>query len=119
MTATLYARARRIRERLLVRAWEYRQRAHAKGVWYRLRRLLVDAAEAWEIDESEAAALESAGRTPHPVGQELIPAKRIFLVDENELQSIKGRRRIAVRLTAEFLRARNLALVPFPAPQVR
>jgi hypothetical protein len=32
--------------RALIRAWEYRQRAYSKGVWFRLRRALVGAAEA-------------------------------------------------------------------------
>ena len=45
MTERLHERARRIHERALIRAWEYRQRNHSKGVWYRLRRLLVDAEE--------------------------------------------------------------------------
>jgi len=112
VTERLHERARRIRERLLVRAWEYRQRNYAKGVWHRLRRLLVDAAEVWIIDDIGAARLESAGHVPNPVGLELVPGKRVFLVDEIELNDIPGRRRIPVRMSADLLQARNLVLVP-------
>lgn len=115
MNERLHERARRIRERALVRAWEYRQRNYSKGVWYRLRRLLVDASEVWAIDEAEADRLVAAGRAVHPVGGELAPAKRIFILSEAELQGIQLRREIPVRMSSELLQAPSLALVPHGA----
>ncbi|MGO9409633.1 MAG: hypothetical protein ACLQCB_02650 [Spirochaetia bacterium] len=115
MNEPLQARARRIRERLLIRAWEYRQRNYSKGVWHRLRRVLVDAGEAWIIDDTEGDLLEAAGHVPHPVGRELSPEKRIFLISRRELETVRGRRQVPVRMSVELLQARNLALVPFGA----
>ena len=43
MTLSLEQRARQFRSRVLVRSWEYRQRHHARGVWFRFRRVLADA----------------------------------------------------------------------------
>jgi hypothetical protein len=104
-------RVRRIRGRVLVRSWEYRQRHHAKGVWYRLRRVLVDAAEAWAIDEEAADALERSGREPIAVGRELEPPKRLYSVSRAEIEALAGARRIPVRLCVELLEARSVALV--------
>lgn len=115
MSALLHDRARRIRERALVRAWEYRQCNYARGVWHRLRRLLVDAAEAWIIDESEATRLESEGQPLDPVGQEMAPPKRVFTVDRAALEGIHGRRQIPVRMSVELLQARSIVLVRFAA----
>ena len=112
MIERLHERAQRARERALVRAWEYRQRNYSKGVWYRLRRVLVDAGQAWIIDEADADRLEATGRAPHPVGRELAPSKRLFLVNDEELRDIRVRRQIPVRMSAELLQARSLALVP-------
>ena len=113
LTDKLHRRARLIRERELIRAWEYRQRGHAKGVWYRLRRALVDAAEAWVIDDRDADRLAVLGRVELPVGGELNPPKRIFFVTEHELAAAPSRRSITVRMSAELLQARNLALIAF------
>jgi len=112
VTGSLHERARRIHEKALIRAWEYRQRNYSKGVWHRLRRLLVDAEQAWIIDDSEADRLEAAGRLPHPVGRELSPVKRLFFIGEQELETIRVRRQIPVRMSVELLQARNIALVP-------
>lgn len=70
---TLQERARRASERAAIRSWEYRQRDHSHGVWYRLRRVLVDAESLWVIDEGEADRREAGGREAHPVGRELSP----------------------------------------------
>jgi hypothetical protein len=112
MNGRLHDRARLIREKALIRAWEYRQRNYSKGVWHRLRRVLVDAGRAWIIDEAEADSLEAAGHVPHPVGRELSPEKRIFLLNESDLEGIHGKRQTPVRMSVEFLQARNIALVP-------
>lgn len=108
----LQERARRARERALIRAWEYRQRNHSHGVWFRLRRVLVDAGQLWVIDEREADRLETAGREPHPVGRELSPPLRLFRVTAEELATIANRRQIAVRVSAELLDAHCLAYLP-------
>jgi hypothetical protein len=111
MNELLRRRARLIQERALIRAWEYRQRHASHGVWHRLRRALVDAAQAWIISEEDADRLETHGHVPLPVGRELEPAKRMFFLAEDELSTLSGRRRTAVRLSRELLLARSVALV--------
>jgi hypothetical protein len=108
----LHERVRRIRERALIRSWEYRQRNHAKGVWYRFRRVLVDAAEAWIVDDRDADRLESDGCTPLPVGRELAPPKRMLFATPRQLAELPSRRKVPVRLGRELLEAPNLVLVP-------
>ena len=112
MSDILHRRERAIREAVLIRAWKYRQRNHAGGAWYRLRRTLVDAAEVWVLDESGAELLERAGSKALAVGSELIPAKSMYVITRAQLEAIPNRRPIAVRLSAELLAARYLALVP-------
>lgn len=116
MKPSLHERARRVRERALIRSWEYRQRNHSGGVWRRLQRVLVDAAEAWVISAGAADALERSGHTPHPVGSELEPPKRLFFVTAEELAATSGRRRIPLRLCAELLQAADVALVAHAEP---
>jgi hypothetical protein len=107
----LHERVRRLRERALIRSWEYRQRNHANGAWYRFRRVLVDAAQAWIIDDRDADRLESEGRIPLPIGSEFALPIRVFLLTEEQLAVAPSRRRVPVRLCAELLQARNLALI--------
>jgi hypothetical protein len=114
MNETLHERARRIAERRLIRAWNYRQRDLSAGVWYRLRRALVDAAEAWIIDEAGADLLERRGHAPLPVGREIEPPKRIYFVSREELPAPPPRRQTAVRLSGELLQAAYLALLRHP-----
>jgi hypothetical protein len=113
MTAAQRERVRRIRERAVIRAWEYRQREHAAGVWFRLRRVLVDAARAFIVAEADADRLEREGARPLPVGRELSPAKRLFFVTGEQLETLAARE-VPVRLTAEFLQATAIALLPHP-----
>jgi hypothetical protein len=108
---TLQERLQRIREAGVIRAWEYRQRNSAKGVWYRLRRALVDAAEAYAIDDVDADRFQREGETPLAVGRELAPPKRIFFLPAERLRTAASRRRIPVRLGGELLQARNLVLI--------
>ncbi len=49
MTQALERRAVQVYARAAVRAWEYRQRHHARGVWGRLRRLLAFSSKAYAI----------------------------------------------------------------------
>jgi hypothetical protein len=112
MNGLLHRRLRRIRERELIRSWEYRQRNYASGAWYRLRRALVDAAQAWAIDDRDADRLEREGCLPLPVGGEFAPPLRIFLLSKEQLAAVPARREVPVRLCAELLQARNLVLLP-------
>ncbi len=113
MGGDLERRARQVRGRAAVRAWEYRQRNLSRGVWYRLRRLLVDARECWEISSSEAERLVVEGHEPEPVGSELQPPKQIFVVGDDRCAAIEDRRQLDVRLSSELLAATHLVLVPF------
>jgi hypothetical protein len=81
-----------------------------------LRRTLADAAEVWLIDEHDADRIEVAGCASLPVGRELDPQKRMFFVSRSELGTLSSRRQIPVRLSAELLQARSMALVPFDGP---
>jgi hypothetical protein len=117
VTVPLHERARRIRERGIIRAWEFRQRHHSHGVWYRLRRVLADTAEAWSVAEPEADRLERAGRVPLEVGYELAPPKRMFFLTAEEIEGITDRQVLPVRLCPELLQARTLVLRAF-APRV-
>jgi hypothetical protein len=116
MTAAQRERARRIHERAVIRAWEYRQRHHAGGVWFRLRRVLVDAARAFVISEADAHWLEQQGVRPLPVGGELSPAKRMFFVTPEQLEAL-ATCELPVRLTADFLQASAIALLPHGSGQ--
>jgi hypothetical protein len=113
VTASLERRARAIAAAAAVRAWEYRQRRHAKGTWYRLRRLLTYSARALIISPDDAALLRSEGWQADPVGNELAPPKQLFVVSEQRAEGLQSGRPIPVRLGAELLAAANVALVPF------
>ncbi len=113
MTAALQRRVRDLRARLAIRCWEYRQLPHAKGAWFRLRRLLADARSVWAISDQEATQLIAEGLRPEAVGEELSPAKLIIVITEDRLAGLASRREIPVRLNAALLSARNLALVRF------
>ncbi len=112
-SSVLELRARRIRANAAVRSWEYRQRHHAKGTWFRLRRLLTDARECWKIAGTEAAKLLAEGYTPEPVGHELEPRKTILVLSRGRLEAIADREQIRVSLSAAFLAADCLVLIPF------
>lgn len=116
MTPSVERRLRELRSRVLVRSWDYRQRRHARGVWFRLRRLLADAREAHVIPREEALKLIAEGHRPEPVGQELDPPRLILFVPGERLARIALARPVPVRLEAELLAAECLALTPFDAP---
>lgn len=108
----LHARARRVRTRTAIRNWEYRQRNHAKGVWFRLRRLLAEADSVWSIPEEEARRLVEEGFEPAAVGGELEPPKTLLFVPMERLLAIADRSSVPLRLGPELLAERFLALVP-------
>ena len=113
MTALQRRRLRELRSRMLVRAFDHRQRRHARGVWFRLRRVLTFAREAYALPADEAKRLLAEGHRPEPVGQELEPQRVILFVPAARVARIASARRLAIRLSAELLSAKCLALVPF------
>lgn len=114
MTPLQERRLREMRSRVLVRAFEYRQRRHARGVWYRLRCALALSKEAYIIPALEADRLVAEGHRPAPVGRELEPSRTIVFVPAARVAQIVSARPTPVRLSAELLGAEALALVPFP-----
>jgi hypothetical protein len=119
MTPSAERRLRELRSRVLVRSWEYRQRRHARGVWFRLRRVLADAREAYVIPREEALRLIGEGLRPEPVGQELDPPRLVLFVPGKRLARIAAARPVAVRLEAGLLSAECLALTAFDTPAGR
>jgi hypothetical protein len=115
---SLHARAGAIRSRALVRRWEMRQLGRAAGVWFRLGRLFAFSRSAWALSESDAEALAAAGYTPHPVGLELEPPHKLFVIANEQLASLSGAREVPLRASAEILGCRALALVPFEGLEV-
>jgi hypothetical protein len=114
--AALEQRARQVRAQAAVRAWEYRQRHHAKGVWFRLRRLLAATESAWRLPEEEARRLVAEGYPAAEVGEHLEPPKLLVVVPEETLRAFPSRERVELCLGPELLAARWLALVPFRWP---
>ena len=96
-----------------MRAWEFRQRHHAKGAWYALRRLLADAREAYALPEAVARVLLAEGHRPAPAGERLNPPKTILFLAASRLEAIAEKRPLPVRLGAELLGARFIALIRF------
>jgi hypothetical protein len=113
MTAALERRARELRARAIIRSWEYRQRHHARGVWFTLRRVLADASAAFVISSEDSATLVAEGNRVEPVGQALDPPKVILFAPAERLARLASAREVTVRLSREVLEARHLALTPF------
>lgn len=113
MTPATERRIRQLRSRVLVRSWDYRQRRHARGIWFRLRRVLADASEAYAITHQDAEALLAEGYRAEPVGQEIEPPKLIVFAPAARVAGLASRRPLAVRLSQDLLLADGLALVPF------
>jgi hypothetical protein len=113
VTQILHRRAERVRSRAAVRAWEYRQRRHARGAWGQLRRLLALSSAAYTIPDDVALRLLDEGHEPDPVGNELEPRKTILCLPPHKLELVDGAREVPVRLGPEILIARSLVLIPF------
>lgn len=109
--------ARRLRDqrsRTLMRAFEFRQRRHARGSWFRWRRALALASDAFVISSDEARQLIVEGHHPEPVGLEFEPQRTILFVTSERAARLASARAIPVGLTAEMLSAEHIALVAFP-----
>lgn len=115
MTPATDRRLRQLRSRQLVRAWDYRQRHHSRGVWLRLRRVLADAASAYAVSPEEVERLVAEGHALEPVGSELAPRRLIVFVSPERVRRLASARPLVVRLSAELLAAEGLALTRFPA----
>jgi hypothetical protein len=85
----------------------------AGGVWHRLARLLAVSQSAWAIDEGEAELLLAEGVSAHPVGFELEPPLRLFVVTGEQVARLSSARQVPLRSSPELLRHRHLALVLF------
>jgi hypothetical protein len=107
-------RLRQLRSRVLVRAWDYRQRNHSRGVWYRLRRVLADASEAYALSPRDAQLLLAEGHAAEAVGAELAPARTIIFAAADRVSRLASARRLHLVLDADLLAAECLALVRFP-----
>ncbi len=113
MNPSLERRVHQLRSRVLVRSWNYRQRRHARGIWFRLRRVLADASAAYVIPSDEARRLIAEGYRAEPVGAEIEPPKLIVFVSAERLARIASARPVSVRLGGEWRSAKCLALTPF------
>lgn len=113
MSAALEQRARQYRSRMLVRTWDYRQRNHARGVWYRLRRLLADASRAYVVSSRDAERLRAEGCAVEAVGNAIEPPKIIMCAPQTRVANLASAREIPVSLGGDLLSAECLVLVPF------
>ena len=113
MSAALERRVRQYRSRRLILAWDYRQRHHSRGAWFRLRRLLAGASQAFVISTEDAAQLRAEGLMADPVGNEFEPPKVIVCVSKPRAAGLESAREVPVALTVDLLNARWVALVPF------
>ena len=109
----LTQRASAMKHRAALMGFEYRQRNHANGVWFHLRRALADSRRAYTISESVAQELLLEGAQKVEAGERLEPPKVIFVVSEKRMKAVSEKHPIAVRLGPEFLTAQFIALSPF------
>jgi hypothetical protein len=113
MRPTLERRLREQRARVLTRSFDYRQRHHARGVWFRLRRVLADASAAYVVPEDEAQRLVAEGCRAEPVGRELQPPKVIVRASASRVAQIVSAQQVPVRLGGTLLAAPSLVITPF------
>lgn len=110
---TIAERVKAVRARARVRRWEYRQRNLAHGAWARFGAALAHAREAYAIDDATATELIAEGFNVDDRGGGLEPPRTIVWITTERASHLTGARPIALRLDAELLAARCLALVPF------
>jgi hypothetical protein len=106
MSAILQQRARQYRSRMLIRAWDYRQRRHARGVWFRLRRLLAGTSHAYVISENDAEQLRAEGLRVEPAGLEIEPPKVIVVAPAPRVTALASAQEVPVSLGGDLLGAR-------------
>ncbi len=117
MHEPLERRVARIRQRCVVRSWEYRQRNLAHGCWGKLRMLFALSAQAYEPDDGAVDSLRARGGLPNPVGTLFHPEKQIFLLSLEDVANLPGLRRIPMETTSFGLE--RIGLLPFVEVQKR
>jgi len=115
MSPTFERRIREQRARVLVRSLDYRQRRHASGMWFRLRRVLADAGAAYVIPEDEARTLITEGHRAEPVGQELEPSKLIVMASSARIAQIASAQPVPMRLLLLLARDQHDVEIGRPA----
>ncbi|HEY3235555.1 MAG TPA: hypothetical protein VGJ84_12630 [Polyangiaceae bacterium] len=115
----LERRARCVRSSAVIRAWEYRQRRLAKGIWFRFRRVLAEASEAYAVPPEVMDDLVARGARLEPVGTDFEPKKRLVFLERSWAEKVPQRRAVALQLGPELLGERDLVLVAFDSPSVR
>lgn len=110
----LEMRVKAVRAQAAIRAWEIRQHAHARGVWFEIERLFALTSRAWVLTEADVRKLTEMGRRPHAAGLRLHPPRRFFVIGSSDLAALAGAREVEVRLSSEIVSAPMLALVLFP-----
>lgn len=111
---TIAERVKQVRARARIRKWEYRQRNLAHGAWNKFRTALAHAERAYAIDEATAAGLLAEGFVADDRGSKLEPPRTIVWLSAERVTRLTGAQPLALRLDAELLAVRYLALVPFP-----
>ena len=109
----LEARAKAVRSRAAVQAWEIRQHAHARGTWFEIERLFALTSRAWVLTEADVQTLVEMGRRPCDVGLRMQPPRQYFVIELVDLGTLAGAREIKVQLSSEIVSAPSLALVLF------
>src|SRR5262249_26789835 len=110
---TIAERVKAVLARARVRRWEDRQRNLAHGAWARFHAALAHAREAYAIDDATVAALIAGGFIIDERGRGLEAPRTIVWIIAERAGRFTSARSIALRLDAELLAARCLALVPF------
>lgn len=110
---TLADRVKQIRSRATIRRWGFRQRHLGHGAWDRFRTALAMARDAYAIDELTLQTLADEGFPSDRRGEKLEPPREIVWISPERAARL-GAPALVVRLDAEMLASRHLALVGFP-----
>lgn len=113
MNPVIERRLRQLRSRVLVRSWAYRQRRHAQGVWFALRRVLAEASAAYVVSAEDMQRLAEEGHQTEPAGCALQLPKIIVFASPDRVARIAGAQPVPVRLGGDQLAAEHLVLVRF------
>jgi hypothetical protein len=110
---SLQRRVKEVRARARIQRWQYRQRNLAAGAWGHFREALAQAEHAFAIDEVTARALLDEGVIPDARGALLEPPRTLLWISPERAERLVAARPLVLRLDAELLATRCLALVPF------
>lgn len=113
MNPALERRLKSQQARVLVRSWDYRQRNHARGVWFDVRRLLTGMSAAYIVQADDVTTLTAEGYPLDPVGLGFDPPKSFVVVPAERAARIPLARQVPMRLGGDLLDARHLVLTPF------